>query len=325
MSVIEEKPRSLIMCATPLQMLIAEKIINLNSDKLFDLLLIAPSISSKYRHYYEKLDYICFDNLYYVAEPGLKGFLNYIKCLRKSRINKKYQNIYLANIEFRHFQYVLSKNEQSNIYTFDDGTVNIYLSSIYHSNSKPVFFKRAVWRVFGIKYYLEDIRNFSKLHYTIYKDIPNIINNIRYISLMSDSNQKKREINNKVIRFYLGQPLTDISKDFDLAYVSNNIDKLDIDYYYPHPREKAYPKGDYQIVESPLIFEDYIVQFLKDNTNVNIEVFSFTSTALLNIMSLNRVKAIYIYESQIFNMLKNFYGFTEESFDIPFLDLDSIQ
>ena len=47
--------KSLIVCLTPLQMLIAEKIISLNPDKQFDLLVIALSDNEKYKHYYQKV------------------------------------------------------------------------------------------------------------------------------------------------------------------------------------------------------------------------------------------------------------------------------
>lgn len=318
------KSRSLIMCVTPLQMLIAEKIIAINSEESFDLLVVALNDNEKYRNYFERLKKVCVNSLYYIQGKGRLAFFDYIKSLNKTNLDIKYNNIYLASIDSRHFQYIFSKNISANIYTFDDGTANIITSSLYYSNTKPKFLKRSIWRVLGVRYYMEDLKEKSLLHYTIYKDIPNIIKSQQYTSLLPATAQNQNITKDRTVKFYLGQPLTDISKDFDLSFVENNIDKLDIDYYYPHPREASYPKGNYQIIESSLIFEDYIVQFLEDNPDVGVDIFSFTSTALLNIMSLDRLQATYIHENQIFSLHRDFYDFAEQSFGIPHLSLDSI-
>lgn len=313
--------RNLIMCVTPLQMLIAERIIGLNPDKTFDLIVVALNDNEKYKHYYNRLKKSCFNSLYYIPKAGLNGFLDYIKQLKESFLTGSYQGLYLASIDLRHFQYIVSKNSSAYIYTFDDGTANIIPSSLYYLNSKPKLLKRAVWRVFGVKYYMEDLKKMSKLHYTIYQDIPNIIENRQYIPLTS-KNDSGNHLQEKVIKFYLGQPLTDISDSFDLLFTKKNIDKLGVDYYYPHPRENTYPEGVFQLISSPLIFEDYIISFLKDNPNISVEVFSFTSTALLNVMSMDRVQAIYIHEDQFLKKFYSFYEFVQESFGIPHLSLD---
>lgn len=317
-----QKSRSLIMCVTPLQMIIAEKIMKLHSSESFDLLVIALNDNEKYKYYYDRLKKVSLNSLYYISTPGLNGFLDYVKKLKINHLDHSYKNLYLASIDSRHFQYLVSENVHSHIYTFDDGTANIIPSSLYYLNSKPKLLKRAVWRMLGIKDYMQDIKKKSLLHYTIYKDIPNIIESQQYISLIPLSNEIHSKMKDKVAKFYLGQPLTDISEDFDLLFVKKNIDKLEIDYYYPHPREKFYPIGNYQIIQSPLIFEDYIIQFLEDNPDVNIEVFSFISTALLNIMSLDRLRVSYIHNHEIFKLYRDFYFFAEESFGIPNLDLD---
>jgi len=318
----KQEPRSLIMCATPLQMLIAEKIIELNSNERFDLLVVALVDNEKYHTYFERVKKLCINSLYYVEGKGSLVFFDYMARLKTHGLNIKYNSYYLASIDSRHFQYILSKNKDPQVFTFDDGTVNIIPSSLYYLNSKPKFLKRAIWKLLGIRYYMEDIKKISLLHYTIYKNIPNIIESIQYVSLIPIINQEKRKVTGKVIRFYLGQPLTDISEVFDVEFVKNNIDKLEFDYYYPHPRENLYPEGSFQLIGSSLIFEDYIVQFLRDNPNANVEVFSFISTALLNIMSLDRLQAIYIHDYQIFKLHHDFYDFAQESFGIPHINLD---
>lgn len=316
----KQEKRSLIMCTTPLQMLIAEKIIELNSDKKFDLLVLVSNDNNKYAYYYSRLKEKCFNSLYCVSDLKINNFFSFIKQLKKNNLNKKYQELYLASIDSRYLQYVVSKNNLSHIYTFDDGTANIIRSSLYYSDNQLSKFKKSIWRILGLKYYMREIKEKTQFHYTLYENVPNIIKKTKFLSLLPrvkfDSLNK-----NKIIKFYLGQPLTEIDEKFNHAFVESKLKKLKVDYYYPHPREKIYPKGDFRVVESSLIFEDYIVQFLIENPNLKVEVYSFISTALLNIVGLKQVSVVYIYDDYLYQLHQNFYNLVERDFNIPHLNL----
>lgn len=324
MNASKKNNRSLIMCTSPLQLLIAERIIELKSGEEFDLLVTTATDNEKLRAYFQRLGKYCTNSLYYVTSIEFSGFIDYTKQLKSHKLNKKYNNYYLASINSQNFQYILSKNKSPNIFTFDDGTANIIPTSRYYINYRPKLLKRAFWRIFGIRYYIEDIKRLSLLHYTLYEDVPNIIQNKKYIQLFSNNNQIKIEekIKNETVRFYLGQPLDEVLETFDVSFIEKTVDKLGIDYYYPHPREELYPKGNFQLIESLLIFEDYITQYLQNHPNVNVEVFSFFSTALLNIANIERVQPTYIFNEELLKLHHNFYDFTQEAFGIPYINLD---
>ncbi len=311
------------MCTTPLQMLIAEKIIDLNQNKDFDLLVLVASNNNKYNYYFNRLKRKCFDNLYCISDLKINSFYNFTKLLKRKNLNKKYKELYLASIDSRYLQYIVSKNSLSHIYTFDDGTANIISNSLYYSDNYLPKIKKYIWRILGVKYYIKDIREKSKLHYTIYYNIPNIIENIKYISLIPQLDFDSL-YPDRVIKFYLGQPLIEINEKFDFNYFKNKLEKLRINYYFPHPREKAYPQGDFEVIDSFLIFEDYIIQFLYQNPNIKVEVYSFISTALLNISSLSGVKCIYLYNDEFMRDYKEFYLFSEKKFNIILSNLENI-
>ena len=317
----KQKSRSLIMCTTPLQMLIAEKIIQLNRHKSFDLLVLALNDNEKYSHYYNRLSKICLDNLYYIPKEGLIGFFDFIKNLKKSHLSKKYKEIYLASIDSRHFQYVLSKNNLSKVFTFDDGTANIISSSLYYANKELPKLKKVIWRVIGVKYDMSDVKKLSKTHYTIYENVPNIINEIKFVSLIPHLKLKSL-VGERIVKFYLGQPLFEISEKFNNKFIENEIKKLKPHFYYPHPREEKYPKIDCEIIDSNLIFEDFILQYLMENPTSNVEVYSFISTALLNISCLPQVSVIYIKDVDLFEKYKEFYFFAKNNFNIPCISLE---
>lgn len=310
---------SLIMCVTPLQMLIAEKIIELKSDENFDILTIALSDNSKYQSYFERVCQKCNSSLYYIAEPSLKGFIKYTKLLRLNKLDKEYKNLYLASIDSRHFQYLVSKNNRANIFTFDDGTANIIKESSYYLDSKPPIWKRIIWRTMGVKYYMDDIKSMSLTHYTIYKNIPNIIDNTFVIDLFD----KEIEQNNidKTLSIFLGQPLYEISKYYSYEFIATTIEKYNIDYYYPHPREKGLPQGKYEVIHSSLIFEDYILDFLKRNPTTQVHVYSFTSSALLNISQIERVKLNLIYDDYLEHHFSDFYSLARDKLNIQTVKL----
>lgn len=317
----KENPNNLIMCVTPLQMLIAEKIIDLNPGQHFDLIVLVHNHNEKYHYYYQKLKEKCVNTLYYIAEPGFSGFLNYINKIKEKSLNRKYKNYYLASIDSRHFQYVISKIYRPNIYTFDDGTANVIKTSIYYQDSKPVLWKRLIWRILGVRFYMEDIKKLSLHHYTLYQNVSNIINNTQKLELFLDE-KKPDQQQRKKIKIYLGQPMHELSEKFSLAYIEQYIGRLKPDYYFPHPREKKYPAAGAEIITTFLIFEDYIIQFIKQNPDIEVEVYSFMSTAILNIANISRVSVKYIYEPTLYQLYRNFYDTVGQDFGIELLTLE---
>lgn len=312
--------KSLIMCVTPLQMLIAEKIIHKFKDQKFDVIVVALADNEKYRYYYKKLEKISCNSFYYVPKDGFLGFLEYINVLKKNGFAGKYTNCFLASINSRHLQYIISKNKNTNIYTFDDGTANIIQNSIYYTDEKIFSWKKLIWQCIGIKYYMNDIKKLSKKHYTLYEGVSNIIENTEFLNLFESLESGCEPI--KKINIYLGQPLTEISDKFTEQYILKALDNLQIDYYFPHPREKLIPKGNFEIISTPLIFEDYLIEYLAENKTEDINLYSYISSALLNVKSLDRVNVKYIYDHCLIEKYSDFYSFVENEFDISIVKVD---
>lgn len=317
---VDGQQKSLIMCVTPLQMLIAEKIIHKFKDQKFDVIVVALADNEKYRYYYKKLEKISCNSFYYVPKDGFLGFLEYINVLKKNGFAGKYTNCFLASIDSRHFQYIISKNKNTNLYTFDDGTANIIKNSVYYINEKIPSWKKMIWNFIGIDSYMEDIIKSSKKHYSLYENVSNIVENTEYLKLFESSKSKSEST--KKINIYLGQPLIEISDKFTEQYILKTLDNLQIDYYFPHPREKVIPKGKFEIILTPLIFEDYLIEYLAENKTVEINLYSYISSAVLNVKGLDRVNVKYIYDNYLIEKYKDFYGFVESEFDISIVKVD---
>lgn len=294
----KQEPRSLIMCTTPLQMLIAEKIIEMNSSEKFDLILIVNGeINNKFKKYFNRLMKKCNKSMIFelnsvVNIKKIKEFLKFKKTY-KNWSDFHYSSYYLASIDNVFFHWILSKKMKcSNFFTFDDGVANIFINSLYF-NERKIIWREYIWKLLGVDFTIEKVKKQSKIHYTIYPDKKNIIDNKKNIKLFSDINfflekeNKKEEIN-----LFLGQPLYELNKNYDENYILQILGKFSINLYFPHPREKYNFNDSITVIRNDQIFEDYIIELLYNYKKVNI--FTFLSTAALNVEAIPGVRTNYL-------------------------------
>ncbi|MFN4186790.1 MAG: glycosyltransferase family 52 [Acinetobacter johnsonii] len=305
---MEHRQKSLVICLTPLQMLIAEKIIEKNINQEFDLLVISLFDNEKYRYYFNRLKESVNVANYYIYHPSnkmknLKNFLNFKNFFKTNYSEyKNYKNYYLASIDSRHCQWILSLAPVNcNLYTFDDGTANIFPNSIYYVDKKNNLLTKIFLRLQGVKLMTLNLKNISKKHFTIYHNIPNAFNNVENISLFSNIKNAEKS-KKRVIKILLGQPLYEISSELDYDYVNKVIKNLNIDHYFPHPREnltKFKNINNVEILKTDLIFEDFVVDFMRENSDVALEIYSFTSSAAINCSGLDGVNVFFIFNDII--------------------------
>lgn len=312
------------MCATPLHLLIAEQIIKSTPNNQYDLILMFNEGDnlSKFHHYLDRIKPLCINYMLYGHKPKISNLALFKFNLILHGFNKKYDELYLANIQRAHFQLVVSLpvNSKAKVITYDDGLGNILPSGKFHQDTHPDIFRYVIKRVLGVKYYSSDIKMLSSHHYTIYPTLPNIIENTIYIDLHPDLQSEDENISvHEIKKIYLGQPLNDLDKKFSAKYLKNILDKLEIDIYFPHPRERSINIYEDKMVQTDLIFEDYIIQFLNDNPGFKIQVYSFFSGAALNVANLNNVESIYIYDEFIYQNYRDLYSIIEASSNISLI------
>lgn len=310
---MNSKIKSLLICLTPLQILIARRIVELKPSESFDLLVLAQQDNDKYKYYFKNLSNNCNKSTYYPLKGGIYGLLHFLKYYYFNLHHEysAYSKVYIASIDSIYCQIIVSNLSNSKIYTFDDGTANINTNSIYFDDRPSNLPRKLASRVLGIRYNMKDLKALSIKHYTIYDGLPNITNKTQFISLY---NRSSKYISHSIVKhdkeyiaIYLGQPLEEISKEFNENDITRILSKLNIQYYYPHPREKKLPKGEFTIIDSPLIFEDYILKTLDANPHKIIQVFSYISTVNLNISGLDRVETYFIFHPLLFDKFNEFY------------------
>lgn len=269
---------NLIICCTPLQVLIAEKIIDMNPEKQFFGVMLHTVENKKFDYYKQRLQAKTNGFFSMVQHNDRWNLLKEIVQLKARFSGKQFDTVYFANFPELHIQFLLSAIEFKQLNTFDDGTVNIVKHSHFLNDDPDTLVRKFINKVLGNKYSTATLRSLSAQHYTIYPDFPNIMPNTVAVNLMDNSIAVSES--SESVNILLGQPVyNDNSQNIELA--KKAIKQFNIHYYLPHPREK-YQVEQVKYIDTPLILEDYIAQEFSDRKCC---VYTYCSSAILNIMN----------------------------------------
>lgn len=231
-----ELERSLFLCTTPLQARICLEIIAITEINNFDFIYFTRHQTDTDIAYFKKIKSIANNSIILYIKNN-KNLISKIFSLQRPFNNKdNYNNIYLASIDNLLFRNILKKNNNSNIYTFDDGTANIFNNSSYFSNKDSK--KSAIFsKIFNLPS-KSDILKKSKKHYTIFRNFDNILpqKKLEFITIF-DKNENSKTENEKKI-FFIGQPFEEYLNNQKIIQLKKYLEKINIDYYVKHPREK---------------------------------------------------------------------------------------
>ena len=277
---------NLIICTTPLQTLLAREIVKNYEDEKFYGILFSNHFSEKVDRYFNLFGVLChvLNKIYCKSLIRLVCLILYYKI---KFFNKKFDKIFVANIENILIQSIISSLKFNELITFDDGTANILKSSMLYQNNESWKLKFIKF-IFMIDHDINTLKNISSLHYTIYY-MDNIIKKTKRISIFNFNDSVGNALNG-VLKICLGQRLyNDDAKNVDLF--KKIIDKYNIDYYLPHPKESFIVDG-VKYYDSDLIFEDIICNEL--NNYKEIYVYTIYSSAIINILGENRIHPVSI-------------------------------
>ena len=310
---------NLFICTTPMQLILTCRIIE-ETELLacnVHIFYISP-IENKVvintlnyaRKFSEKIDYL-------VINPKILNIYFFI--LLKKFFLKKYKSVYIASINSIHIHFILTYIRFYELFTFDDGTANIFSGSTYyveHEYKSYIYrtLNKVRYSMLGIHYSKSKVKKTSLLHYTIYNGFSNIINNTFYIdflqkkfdkSINKSLDSKKRKCN-----VMLGSVYPDLfeSEDSSQLYIERCFDYLkntDKDtYYIPHPRNLLPIKAKgINIIESENIAEFEIKLLLKKYDTIFL--YGFMSSCQFNFLSDDRVINYFFYSNKVNDTYKH--------------------
>lgn len=294
---------NLIICCTPFQVILAEKIIDMYPDEEFHGVLFDTLGNDKYQYYAHRLKAKShkFTYIKNVARTKLEKLYCLLKLRKVARKldYSKITTIYLSSLDSASLQFLISHFKQlKHIKTFDDGTANINYDSFFYKERRGQLDIAA--KLLGNKFSLQKIKEMSECHFSIYKNKRNVIENVIYLDLFAENkaiinaNSECKEVN-----IFLGQPIFELihsknkklinQKNIELA--NQVIKEFNIDFYLPHPREQ-YHIDNVEYINTNLIFEDYFIQNFNENIKYNI--YTYFSGAVLSLNNQPNVKIIAI-------------------------------
>ncbi|MGC7560433.1 glycosyltransferase family 52 [Pasteurella sp. PK-2025] len=268
---------NLIICCTPLQVLIAEKVMAQYPHEAFYGVMLATVSNKKFDYYGQRLAKQCTHFFRMTQHNDRFNLLKEIVYLKAKFCGQSFDRVFLANINDLQIQFLLSAVKFNQLNTFDDGTINIVKNSLFLQNEQPNLTRKLINVLLGNQYSIQKLRSLSATHYSIYPGFNNIIENVQYINFVPAS--EACALDGEYIPLLLGQPVF-FDDEKNIALANRVIAQFNIQYYLPHPREKyRLDKVDY--IETELIFEDYILQQCQHR---KYRVYTYFSSAILNIM-----------------------------------------
>ncbi|EED2639309.1 UDP-glucose--glucosyl LPS a 1, 2-glucosyltransferase [Salmonella enterica subsp. houtenae serovar 40:z4,z24:-] len=286
----------LFICMTNLQLLIARSIIEKEQLKSVDVLFIGDVDNVKNLYYLKKIQPLCRHSSIVSQISKFSTF----KTIKRTQYAKKimaayareYHTVFFANFHVPLIHHILSCISFSEIKTFDDGTNNINQKSIMYEGKNTRKISKLIRKLMGRKYHKEEILKLDVKHYTLFPNRSNIIKNTEEIVL--GYHISLPDTNNELKKILLGTVYTDALKnkedeDIFLKHLQSFLKKKEINIYIPHPRYDSHQFNGVLNINSEMIAEDIILEYLEQG--MVLELYGFNSTVQYTLNNISAVKS----------------------------------
>lgn len=314
---------------TPLQVLIARKIIALTGNQSYIAIYMSYTDNKKHRHYYELLSEESINSAYLILKNNsIKERLSTFRDVRNNYkalglLKYSIDNVYISSIDTMFVQYILSKIKFKNLFTFDDGSANVFENSGYFIQKQQSLSKQVFKNFIGIRFNtIEDVKKEILKHYTIYPNEKNIIEHVEVVDIYENVPKMSANKPNKVQKILLGQGLDTFIGEKNYKDILINMSKfLDIECFFPHPRENLNFEDWFEVIDTHLVIEDYLIEKMRSNANIKFELYTFLSSSILSLVSFDRVSVNIVYSKVLMDEFSSSYEFlTTRGFNLINLD-----
>jgi beta-galactosamide-alpha-2,3-sialyltransferase len=229
-----------MLCRTPLQARICLRLAQIDGLERPDILYFTQDDTSGDRHYRHLLEEIA-GRLEYLHVPRQRfDLLNHaIAITRAGRRFRGHARIYLASIDAPLFRWIIRRNGDAEIMTFDDGTANITASSNLRRPVEAGRMKLYI-RLAGLPS-VADVRQRSVLHSTLYPSMENIVPRarLRPVEIFADQVRPAGGDARTRLTFFVGQPFHEYLPPDAVRALGRKVRQLGVDRYVLHPRERT--------------------------------------------------------------------------------------
>lgn len=289
---------NIIVCSSPLQVLIAERIVMRYPQEVFHGLYYSYSHGLKVEYYYERLARMCAKAELVIPPAGhrspLAMYRQTLKLLCRGLRLPRASRLFIASFDILDVHLLLVRQGRAQVITYDDGSINL----------SPEGFKLVMHQCPGALHCLlvryagvptmDSLMHRSEQHYSIY-DQPNVMGHVTYLPLF-DLSEEVRTYSREV-SILLGQPIYEQEGDREVCNAKNkNVTESIVrlyrpDLYCPHPREEYVIDG-VEYLHTPLVFEEYILAEMVANPDTHYRVYTYCSSAALNLQGCGQVEFV---------------------------------
>ena len=298
--------QDLFICITPLELLIAEKIIKYKriSKKNCKVIFFVDEINKRNNFYFNRIKKLSHNSQFFLLNKF--RYPIYFFKLNSLVKNCNIKDIYMAAIDSPLIQFILSQNKHEKIFTFDDGIGN--LTKKYNMDFKLSLLKKFLYWIVGNKYNKKKILLKSSDHFTIYKNKKNnFLKKSIYVGKIFNKIKFKGK---KVCTLIIGPVFKDLFKPNEgknLNYILNKykffLEKIAMKekiYVINHPRELNFKYDFNNIINinSKYLAEDYILKILSKKFK-KIYIYSFpVSTVTINLRNIKFIKNFFFFSKK---------------------------
>jgi hypothetical protein len=299
-------PKTGLITVTPLQLVIAKKIVENEAIRDFALLNINPHHSAVLEAKYAQLAALANSSNFLVPNiSGLRFLGGSVNVAKASAIYTEWKlkgikRLILASIDTPLIQLAVKIINPTCLWTFDDGVVNLCPSGSYHSPPKRSFLTRLAFGMALGPNYQNRLRERTERHFTIYDVSFNIAAPDKLIKIDPfgfESETINTDIPQAELRVFIG--FDPGSPQYDKA-----VELVNPDIYIVHPMEKKPPKVR-KILRLNTLAEEFISSLLA--TKHNVHIYSVGSSVLLNLRH-NRLRKTFVNLHPDSNEFKEIYA-----------------
>ena len=276
--------KTLLVVRTPFQAWLAQKVLEKEEVKSFDIVYFTQHDSEEDRYYYSQLSHKSNQSDYIFVRPQRFDILSHL--IFRLKAHKWYQQenydlVIYASIDALVPNSLISKHKHAKLITFDDGAANVFINGIF--NNEAGAFRNKFYRMMIRSKSLKAIKNRISRHYTTYSNKDNIVESKRlfYLDGWGCSSQSTLD---DVKTYFIGAPFEEIMNTEQIIRLENYVRQLQIDCYVTHPRERKTLNISAKFLKkNGRIAEDAIISDAKGR---KIRLVGWLSTVMLNLESI---------------------------------------
>jgi beta-galactosamide-alpha-2,3-sialyltransferase len=293
------KYENLIICYTPLQTIIAKRIIEEEKLKNIFIIYFYQINNKKNKHYFNELSKVSKKS-FYIKKFNILPYITFILTILTIYLKilfLKNHSVYTGNPKTIYSRFIISILKPKNIYSFDDGIGNISNEGYFYVQNNFTSLEKLI-RFFGMDFSYKFLYEKIKNHYTIYSTANALPRPIK-INLFP-INEKKEEKNKKEsLSILLTCPISEdnvINIDKEKKLYNTIIDLYGIELIIKHPLEKRDKIEKIPYIDSEKIAEEIILDL--SNLYNKITIYAWYSSALINLNNIPGIDLVnYTFES----------------------------